>query len=236
MPYLCVALLLACLAAPFASSGAAFAQPGCRTDADCKAPRICWKGACQELVSSPCSRDADCPGEEVCEGARCTDRKPAAAPAAAEPEAPVGEEGTPFPFAGELAIGGTLQNWSPGQGFGWSWSAGLGVRFDSGVGLLALIGEGRTTLQPTASGASEVPAQVGHVGGGVTFMSRSGISTIGIAMATEGGLLNNKRGVALLFRNFYPIVSKFGISIEFLTAFIAERRVQTLSLGLAIGQ
>lgn len=51
---------------------AALAQaPGCQSNDECKAGRICAEGVCKAPTMT-CSVDVDCPGEQVCEQGTCT--------------------------------------------------------------------------------------------------------------------------------------------------------------------
>jgi len=201
------------------------ANTGCQSQADCKAPRVCQAGQCREAGS--CQRDTDCPGQQVCEGGRCAERTPPApapAPTPAEPEPGV-------PLTGELAIGGSLQSWGnvPG-GLGWFWSLGGGVRFRNGTGILALLGEGYATL------GNGREFQLGHVGAGISFRNMNGQSTLGLLSVSSGGLTSDERGFGLVIRHFYPLVDRFGVTLEIIQAYVEDASVRTFGLGLGIAQ
>ncbi len=236
-------------------SGTAYAD-GCASDADCKAGRVCFQGACRDPASA-CATDRDCPGEAICESGRCVETHPAPPPAASGPASPVGppdiapagsppvspprpsDEGGPE-LAFQVNLGGGFQDRDDvGSGTGWVAGAGVGLRFESGIALLAIAGyaSGSSRVTYVDGSTDSLPIRLSYAGAAVGFRSRAGQTMLGLAYARSPSFLGPvDEGMAFVAKGFYNIVGRFAIVLETTMAVVGEGRASTLSLGVGYAE
>jgi hypothetical protein len=232
------------IAANFLSAHA-FAD-GCASDAECKAGRVCVAGACQDAAGN-CANDRDCPGDLICDSGRCLDRPTVATPPPAAPLPAAPYPPTPWVPARPLVEEGPRVAWEVyggggfhdreniGTGLGWVLGGAAGVRFGSGIGVVALGGfasarNGDCEALATCGFARRL--QLAHVGAGVSLHSRAAATTLGLAWATAPGIEPKATGGAFVFRYFYHVVERFSFVIDSTIGLVDADRTSTLSLGL----
>jgi hypothetical protein len=143
-------------------------------------------------------------------------------------------------LAFEALLGGGFQDRDGyGSGLGWVTAGGVGIRFESGVALMALAGYASSSSSARLDDGTNVQLprlHLAHLGAGVSLRFARGSTTLGLAYASTPDTLKPDSGLAFLFRYFYVVTGRFSIVLDSAMAAVGDGRASTFSLGVGYAE